>query len=331
MRLIDDFINYIGGIRRYSPRTLDIYRRALEDFASTLECGADEELPGLFRPALIRSWEVSLLEVKGLSPRTVHLYMSVLSSFSRFLASRELLDGNPVASVKRPRLPSRLPVFYRREAMKAYLESTKIYADGTVLQLYAGSRPLAEGHDVGMKKSYEAVLGRMIVSLLYATGLRRAELISLNISSLDFARATLRVTGKGDKMREIPLPPAICDEISLYLNAVELMVMSGRKPDSPLLVTPSGKRLYPSYVAKAVSKELSGVEGIKGRKSPHVLRHTLATELLEEGTDLNSIKELLGHSSLAATQVYTHNSIAQLKSIYETAHPRAKKGGKDGD
>ncbi|MCQ2148895.1 MAG: tyrosine-type recombinase/integrase [Bacteroidales bacterium] len=184
---------------------------------------------------------------------------------------------------------------------------------------------------MGMPQRYEQRLGRLIVSLLYNTGIRRAELLSLTVSSLDRGRSVLRVKGKGDKMREIPLVPSVCDEISLYLQSVDTMVGCVRTADSPLLVTLKGRALYPVFVDRAVKKELESVPGITGRKSPHVLRHTLATELLSDGADINSIKEFLGHSSLAATQVYTHNSIEKLLKVYDNAHPRAKNGGKNGD
>ena len=132
-------------------------------------------------------------------------------------------------------------------------------------------------------------------------------------------------------MREIPLIDALFEEILLYLKAVEVLVESERSLNEPLLVTYSGKRLYPVFVDRTVKSELSSEDGMTGRKSPHVLRHSLATGLLDEGADLNSIKEMLGHSSLAATQVYTHNSVTKLKTIYKSAHPRAKNGGKHGD
>ena len=169
---------------------------------------------------------------------------------------------------------------------------------------------------------YNRRLRRLIISLLYATGMRRAELIGLKRKQLDQARQTLRVLGKGDKMREIPLIPSVLEEISLYLQAARSMV-GDSTPESPLLTTEKGKPLYPEYVDRAVKAELDGY-GITGRKSPHVLRHSLATALLDEGADLNAIKEMLGHSSLAATEVYTHNSIERLKAQYMNAHPRAK-------
>ena len=132
-------------------------------------------------------------------------------------------------------------------------------------------------------------------------------------------------------MREIPLQDSLSEEILLYLKAVEVMCGGQRSLTEPLFITYTGRRLYPGYVDKVIKSELSGVKGITGRKSPHVLRHSLATELMNGNADLNSVKELLGHSSLAATQVYTHSSVARLKDIYKQAHPRAKNGGKYGD
>ena len=153
----------------------------------------------------------------------------------------------------------------------------------------------------------------------------------MTIGSVDLSRRTMKVRGKGDKMREIPLVPSLCEEISLYLQSVESMEGCERASSDPLLVTIKGEKLYPMLVDRAIKSELGQIGSITGRKSPHVLRHSLATELLNEGADLNSIKELLGHSSLAATQVYTHNSVEKLKKVYVNAHPRAKSGGKNGD
>ena len=178
---------------------------------------------------------------------------------------------------------------------------------------------------------YKKRLDRLIVSMLYGLGLRRSELIGMNISDVDFGRKVVKVRGKGDKMREIPILDALCEEILLYLEAVEAMCGGKRSLKEPLLITYKGRSLYPAYVDRVVKSELGNVKGITGRKSPHVLRHSLATELLNEETNINSIKELLGHSSLAATQVYTHTDIARLKNIYKSAHPRAKNGGKNGD
>ena len=210
--------------------------------------------------------------------------------------------------------------------MQAYFSKTEDVASGEFFDAFAQSLDSEQG-----KYLYQRRLARVLMSVLYVLGIRRAELIGLDVGDVDFSRKVLKVHGKGNKIREIPLMDMLCEEILLYLKAVELMAGRSRSLSEPLLVTYSGKRLYPTYVDRTVKQELSHVPGISGRRSPHVLRHSLATGLLNSGADLNSIKELLGHSSLAATQVYTHSTIAKLKNIYESAHPRAKNGGKHGD
>lgn len=304
----DRFLSYIRDVRRYSPRTCEIYADVLGKFVDF--CDGSEDFASLLTVNGIRAYEVHLFEGLKLSPRTVSQHLSVLSSFCRFLINEGVLQSNPVRLVKRPKMEKRLPLFYKDKAMDYYFE-----------------------HTVGDPEfgSYEQKLKRLIVSLLASCGLRRSELISLNVSSVDFSRGVLRVRGKGDKMREIPLIPSLCEEISLYLSASSSLNDDAYEPDAPLLRTGKGGRLYPVFVDRAVKESLSGVPDITVRKSPHVLRHTLATALLSDGADLNSIKELLGHSSLAATQVYTHNTIERLQSVYINAHPRAKNGGKNGD
>ena len=306
--MIDKYIAYIRDIRRYSQRTADNYRHVLSHFVEVLEL--DDIVSGL-QINMIRTYQFKCMKGKpGLSPRTVNLHLSVLSGFCRFLMKDGRLAANPVRTVRRPQQQSRLPEFYRDNSLQEYFESTK-----GVMEF----------------GSYDAKLRRMIVSILAYTGVRRAELISLNVDSVDFQRHTVRVKGKGDKIREIPLLPSLCEEISLYLQSVSSLKCALIGHDAPLLQTASGRRLYPVFVDRAVKEELASVSSIKGKRSPHVLRHSLATELLNEGADLNSIKELLGHANLAATQVYTHNSIERLKAVYNNAHPRAKNGGKHGD
>ena len=323
MTLIDKYLTYIATVRRYSGLTQENYRRVLCGFAdySARERGetdiADGQLLEDLSPRGIRSYEIYLLDERKESERTVNLHLSVLSGFCRHLMKEGLLTSNPVKSVARPKMEKRLPEFYREDSMREYFESTAFLVD----EFEAFSGP----------EYFSARLNRLIINMLYCTGMRRSELISLNVGSVDFSRRVLRVHGKGDKIREIPLVASLCKEISLYLNAVETMAGSERTASDPLLVTDRLRRLYPVYVDRAVKSGLGGIRSITGRKSPHVLRHTLATALLDDGADLNSIKELLGHSSLAATQVYTHNSVAKLKKVYNNAHPRAKNGEKHGD
>ena len=310
--MIDSYIGYISSVRRYSPRTQQIYRDVLEQFASF---SGISDFSGV-TASDVRGYELFLLDDKGLDARTVNLHLSVLSGFFRYLMRQGVLESNPCRAVSRPKTGKRLADFYRQEALEDYFNATQTYM----------TEP-----DMGMEERYRKRLARLIISLLYGTGMRRSELIALRRSNVDFRRRVVRVHGKGDKIREIPLLPSLCEEISLYLQSVESMEGCNMGPDAPLLVTSKGKALYPVYVDRTVKEELGSVASITGRKSPHVLRHSLATGLLNDGTDLNSIKELLGHSSLAATQVYTHNSIEKLKTVYDNAHPRAKSGGNHGD
>ena len=329
MNLIEKYISYIRDIRRYSGRTVQLYEDAIRNFCkAVLESDepSDSDLVASLNFSQIRSHMVSLMDEQHLVPKTVSLHMSPLSGFCRYLVKEGHLKSNPVRLVRKPKVEKRLPEYYRNDALEEYFKYTAIYASQEYLDAFL-SDPKADYS----KDFYERRLARLIISMLYGTGLRRSELIALKIEDVDLGRSKLKVVGKGNKMREIPLVASLCEEILLYLKAVEAMAETERSLKEPLLVTYTGRPLYPTYVDRAVKKELGGAKGITGRKSPHVLRHSIATELMNEGTDLNSIKEMLGHSSLATTQVYTHSSFARLKSIYEQAHPRAKNGGKHGD
>ena len=316
--MIDSYIAYIRDVRRYSPRTQELYREALEDFAAW----AGGDLAENLIPSRIREYEGFLAD-RGLKARTVHLHLSALSGFCNYLIKEGRMRTNPVRSVRRPKMEKRLPVYYTEQAMAQYLQESAHAAGEEELELLLALKP-SEPLAIEL---YRRRLRRLIVSLLYGTGIRRAELIGLKVDSVDGRRQVLRVWGKGDKMREIPLIVSLFQEISLYLQAASSMVAAERLPHAPLLVTEKGRPLYPSYVDRAVKAELQG-SGITGRKSPHVLRHSLATALLDDGADLEAIRQMLGHSSLAATEVYTHNSIERLKAQYINAHPRAKNTGR---
>jgi integrase/recombinase XerC len=317
--MIDAYITYIRDIRRYSPRTQAIYRDVLADFAQFCEGKVVESLVS----TMLRRYEADLMG-RGMKPRTVHQHMSVLSGFCRFLMGKGVLQANPARSVKRPKMEKRLPEYYQVRSMDDYFAATEHWAGEDELEILRSYGPAPT--DKSAVEIYRHRLRRLIISLLYGTGIRRAELIGLRRQSFDEGRQVLRVVGKGDKMREIPLIPSLCHEICLYLQAVESMRGSASPADGPLLVTEKGRPLYPVYVDRTIKEELDGY-GITGRKSPHVLRHTVATALLDDGADLNSIKEMLGHANLAATQVYTHGSVDRLKKVYNLAHPRAKNGG----
>lgn len=312
--MTSQYLKYIAEIKRYSPRTQEIYADVLGRYGEFVGAAPEDALT----PQLVRSYEADLMG-KGMKPSTVHQHLSVLSGFAKFLVKKGVLESNPVRVVRKPKAAKRLPVHYRQEEMEKYMEESAWQASAENLDLllsYGGLKAPAA------RDLYELRLYRLIIGLLYGTGVRRAELIGLQIQSFDSSRGILHVLGKGDKMRDIPIISSLCEEISLYLKAAK-MVCVDRTPSSPLLVTPKGAKLYPEYVDRAVKAELEKA-GIQGRKSPHALRHTLATSLLEDGADLTSIKEVLGHASLAATQVYTHATVERLKTVYVNAHPRAK-------
>ena len=330
LQLVDGYISYIRDVRRYSERTVSIYADVLKKYVEHVSNGStifsDKDLIESLNVSEIRGYEVYLMDECKMIPRTVSLHLSALSGFCRYLMKEGLMNSNPVKLVPKPKAEKRLPSFYKKDSMDDYFKNTEHYAAQEEMEGFFESPLSSSG-----KKAYERLLARLIVSSLYSLGLRRSELIGLTIGNVDFGRKVVKVHGKGDKMREIPLVLSLCEEILLYLKAVEALCGGERSLKEPLLVTYKGASLYPSYVDRVIKSELKGVKGITGRKSPHVLRHSIATELLNEGTDLNSIKEMLGHSSLATTQVYTHSSFARLKDIYEHAHPRAKNGGKHGD
>ncbi len=305
--LKENFIRYLEVERRFSPRTVRLYEEAVTAFYAFLEEPA--ATPELMTTQNVRSYVAYGLDT-GHSARTMNLQLSALSTWAQWLLRQGLLESNPVRKVPRPKQEKRLPQFYSEKAVNNYFDESR--------------RRVEENPD-----DFRLLRNRMILLVLYATGMRRAELCGLRISDFDSGRQLFRVLGKGDKLREIPVPALICQEILLYLEK-----LGEAYPDNPqqmFFLTDKGAPLYLAFVDNVVRRELSGVEGFTGKKSPHVLRHSLATHLLNRGADLSSIKEILGHSSLAATQVYTHNSFEQLKKTYLTAHPRAKNGGNNGN
>ena len=305
--LKENFIQYLKVERRYSPRTVSLYEDAVAEFMAFME--VEELRSDVLTPRNIRSFVACSLD-GGQGARTVNLKLSALSTLCNYLVRSNVLESNPVSKVPRPKQEKKLPVFYTEKAIDNYFDESR--------------RRVEENPD-----NFALLRNRTMMLVLYSTGMRRAELCGLKISDFDSGRRLFRVLGKGDKLREIPVPALICQEILLYLEK-----LNEAYPDNPggkFFLTDRGAPLYLAFADNVVKSELSGIEGFTGKKSPHVLRHSLATHLLNRGADLTSIKEILGHSSLAATQVYTHNSFEQLKKTYLTAHPRAKNGGKNGN
>ncbi|MDR2359635.1 MAG: tyrosine-type recombinase/integrase [Prevotellaceae bacterium] len=295
------FINHLRYEKRYSGRTISIYADAIRHFLDHAAIpGNDTQALATLTAQEIRSWMAGLLK-NQLSTRTVNLQLSALNRFFKFLLKENVLEKNPMQKIQRPKTSKRLPEFFAATALNDFLNSDIAGGD------------------------YINVRDRMIIDLFYTTGIRRAELIALRPADIHIAgtEVVLRVTGKGDKQRETPLTKEITTQLKDYLTLRETTFPDLAGNDR-LFVTGKGKPLYPQAVNRLVHDRLANQQGFTGKKSPHVLRHSLATHLLNNGADIMSIKETLGHSSLAATQVYTHNSFAKLKKVYAKAHPRAE-------
>jgi integrase/recombinase XerC len=289
----DDFLSYLRFEKRYSPHTVASYDNDLKQFQEFCERSGshDAELSS----AMIRLWIVSMLEA-GITPRSVNRKLSTLKTFSRYLIKQGVIQVNPLAKVLKPKMSKRIPVFVDEEKLNSFLDN----------------------FDFG--EDYPGLRNQLIIELLYQTGMRRAELIGLKTGSLNLHDGTLKVLGKRNKERLIPISNDLAGRLRDYLQ-VRNSTFPSNLNDS-LLLTSKGLPLYPKMVYRIINGFLQMVTTID-KKSPHVLRHSFATHLLNRGADLNAIKELLGHANLSATQVYTHNTFEKLKEIYKQAHPRA--------
>ena len=288
------FFDNLQFVKRYSAHTIRAYRADLGQFDEYLKSEYEIESPQEVSQSIVRSWLASLID-SGLSHRTVNRKLSSIKAYFNFLVREGHLKTNSAVRVHTLKIPQNLPVSASKTEMRNILEPVSDEIN------FAQSRDL------------------LIIDLLYSTGIRLSELINLKVSDVDRQLMTIKVTGKGNKQRHIPITQQMILRIDEYLPGREEVVTEGV---SEIIITDRGKKAYSVFIYRVVTKHL-GASGMKGRKSPHVLRHTFATHMLNEGADLNAIKELLGHASLAATQVYTHVSVEKLKSIYKLAHPRA--------
>jgi integrase/recombinase XerC len=293
MNIKESFLQYIGTEKRYSRHTVTSYKNDIDQFMGWL----DEVSPGADLVSVthsdVRGWMVSLLE-GGFSAGTVHRKMSALRTLFRYMRRHELITADPMAGLKLPKKPKQLPVFVAEDALMKLLDEFR-FGD-----------------------NFSGIRDRTVVEFLYLTGMRRSELTGLRDADVDLSAGQVRVTGKRNKQRVIPLAAGFVKSLRLYIEARDGQGFQG----GWFFVTDRGNKMYDKAVYNIVTRYLAMVTTIE-KKSPHVLRHTFATHLLNYGADLNSIKELLGHASLSATQVYTHNTFEQLKKIYNQAHPRA--------
>ena len=290
------FIDYLKFEKRYSAHTIRAYTDDLDQFFSYLNTGFGETAVSAITAPFIRSWLASLKEQK-ITSKSINRKISSLKSFFKYQLRTGSLEKSPMAGVISPKSGKRLPVYVEEKDMLLLLNSVEFPND------WAGKTD------------------RLLIRILYNTGMRLSELVTLKNGQADLEAATLRVLGKGNKERMIPISKELVDEIRLYQKEKPSPAEVNENEQRTLLVNGLGKPLYVKYAYLAVRKWLYYVTTLD-KKSPHVLRHSFATHLMNHGADLNSVKELLGHSSLAATQLYTHNSIEKLREVHRKNHPR---------
>lgn len=292
---INEFIDYLKFERRYSHHTTDAYLNDLTQFHTFLtELFDIKIIEADF--TMIRAWIVHL-NSNEISNRSINRKITSLKSFFKYHISLEIISINPAAKINVLKTEKKLPVFIEEKNMEDLFEKVEFTND------------------------YNGVLAKTILELFYATGIRVSELVNLKISGINFTSQQIKVLGKRNKERIIPISGELIKLINKYIDFRESIV-SGTKSEDYLFLTQKGKKIYKKLVYRQVIYYL-GLVTTASKKSPHVLRHTFATHLLNKGADLNAIKEILGHASLSATQVYTHNSIEKLKNVYKQAHPKA--------
>jgi integrase/recombinase XerC len=295
MDLIISFLKYLEFEKRYSTRTIEAYKVDLTQFADfCLEKAALESVVNA-QSLTIRDWVVYLLD-SGCQNRSVNRKISALKSFYKYLLRNKVIEASPLNKIESLKNKKRLPVFVPESKMDQ----------------------IASGINWG--EGFNGLRNAMMFQMLYFTGMRLSELISLKESDHDQYNLNVKVLGKRNKERIIPVTPQFSSAIIKYIG-VKHEIFGGENAQF-LFVTDNGSKLYPNFVYRAVKSALSQVTTMD-KRSPHVLRHTFATHMLNNGAEINAIKELLGHANLAATQVYTHNTFEKLKKIYKQAHPRA--------
>ncbi|QEC65880.1 tyrosine-type recombinase/integrase [Panacibacter ginsenosidivorans] len=297
------FLDYLRFEKRYSQHTLISYSTDLKQFSDYLQEQYNNADPENITAFIVRSWLAQLKEQKNNS-KTINRKISTLKSLFRFLMRAGVVQQTPMTTITSPKISKRLPSFVDEKGTK---------------QLFSEGGKKGKQHVI-KKNEWERKTDKLILSLLYQTGMRLSELITLKEKHIDVYYGQIKVLGKGNKERIIPISNELLKELQSYMDEKSVRLENVDE----LLINKKGKPLYGRYVYSRVNNMLKEVNEITiEKKSPHVLRHTFATHLMNNGAELNAVKELLGHSSLAATQVYTHNTIEKLKDIHKKAHPKA--------
>ena len=290
---IKSFLQYIRFEKRFSTNTVQAYETDLKQFFAYQKKLYELEDPTEFNHPMIRSWIVSMME-EGLTTRSINRKLTAIKTYYKFLLRQGIVKVNPMLKVLSPKTSKRLPVYIEQSKMDVLFDK------------------------VNFGEGFIAMRDRLILEIFYATGMRLSELIGLKESSIDLYQCNLKVLGKRNKERIIPFTDKLKELIRSYLDARNQIAASS---DS-FFITDKGKTIYSKMVYRIVTSYIGNVTTLD-KKSPHVLRHTFATHMLNNGADINSVKEILGHANLSATQVYTHNTIEKLKKVYKQAHPRA--------
>ena len=286
---LEDFINYIKSEKRFSNHTITSYETDLNQFFNFIQLEYQITKPQDVSFKLIRNWISSLLE-NNLKSTSVNRKISSLKSYYKFLIVSNYVDTNPTLKLISPKSSKRLPVFVEKDNMDSLFDKD-FFED-----------------------SYEGKRDKLIIELFYFTGMRLSELINIKTSDIDKVNSQIKVIGKRNKERLIPITFNTLKDLNEFINFYEI--------ENFLFSEGDGKKLYSKKVYRIVNKYLAKISSIK-KKSPHVLRHSFATHMLNNGADINAIKEILGHANLSATQIYTHNSIKKLKNVHKQAHPKA--------
>ncbi|MFT6870523.1 MAG: integrase/recombinase XerC [Polaribacter sp.] len=293
--MIDSFLDYVSFEKKYSGHTVAAYKNDLISFRDFIVTEYNQEELMEVQYPQIRNWIVSLVDDK-ISNRTINRKVSSLKSFYKFLQKSEQIKINPLSKHKALKIAKKVQVPFTAKEINAVIENINEEADFT------------------------AVRNKLMVELFYSTGIRRAELINIKENNISFSDGTIKVLGKRNKERFVPLLQSVVSTLKKYLELKKEFSIDLEE----LFITEKGNKIYETLVYRIINSYFSHVSS-KVKKSPHILRHSFATHLLNEGADLNSVKELLGHSSLASTQVYTHNSLDVIKKVYNQAHPRGNK------
>ena len=295
MNKVDRFLNFLELNKKYSTNTVKSYQIDILQFFDYLSNYYPETKPEEVQEIQVRSWLVQIME-KGIKSRSVRRKVSSLKTFYNYLIQQSEATTNPIEKLVVPRFKKPPPQYVSQDDINNLFDT------------------------IGFKEDVEGNRDKLIIEMLYSTGIRLSELISIKHHDIDIYNSTIKITGKGDKQRIIPIIPCLLKTINNYIDEKgKLFPVDGNEY---LLITKKGKKLYPKFVYRVVNKYLNQITTLE-KKSPHILRHTFATHMLYNDAELNSVKELLGHANLSATQVYTHNTVEKLKKVYKQAHPKA--------